>query len=36
MVEGSASGALEGLTGKGDFEAPMGSKATFELEYTLA
>ena len=31
VVPGSATGDLEGLTGTGTFEAPMGSKASFEL-----
>jgi Protein of unknown function (DUF3224) len=35
VVPGSASGDLQGLTGSGDFGAPHGPKATFELEYTF-
>jgi hypothetical protein len=35
VVPGSASGDLEGLTGTGEFGAPHGPKATFELEYTF-
>ena len=36
VVEGSGSGDLEGLTGAGTFEAPMGSTATFELDLTFS
>ena len=32
VVPGSGSGDLVGLTGTGNFEAPMGSKASFELD----
>ena len=35
VVDGSGTGALEGLTGSGSFEAPHGSTATFSLEYEL-
>lgn len=35
VVEDSATGDLEGLRGTGTFEAPIGPKATFELEYQL-
>jgi hypothetical protein len=35
VVPGSASGDLEGLTGTGSFEAPMGSSASFDLDFTL-
>jgi hypothetical protein len=33
VVPGSGSGDLQGLTGAGKFEAPMGSKASFELDF---
>ena len=32
VVPGSGTGDLEGLTGRGTFEAPMGSKASFQLD----
>jgi len=35
VVEGSGADGLEGLTGRGSFEAPMGSTASFTLEYEL-
>jgi Protein of unknown function (DUF3224) len=35
VVPGSASGDLEGLTGEGNFGAPHGPKASFEMEYHL-
>ena len=33
VVPGSATEELEGLSGSGSFAAPLGSRATFELEY---
>jgi hypothetical protein len=36
VIAGSATDGLEGLTGQGSFSAPMGSRATFELEYDFA
>jgi hypothetical protein len=33
VVPGTATGDLEGLTGEGNFGAPHGPKASFELEY---
>lgn len=36
VMPGSATDDLEGLTGQGSFEAPLGSRATFELEYDFA
>jgi hypothetical protein len=36
IVAGSGTGELEGLTGSGTFEAPMGSKATVTFDYELA
>jgi len=33
VVPGSATGELQGLSGQGSFGAPLGSRATFELEY---
>lgn len=35
VVPGTASGDLEGLTGEGNFGAPHGPKASFEIEYHL-
>ena len=35
IVEGSGTGELEGLTGSGTFEAPMGDQAKVEFEYEL-
>jgi Protein of unknown function (DUF3224) len=35
VVPDSATGQLQGLTGRGRIEAPMGSKATFTLDYDL-
>ncbi len=35
VVPGSATGELEGLTGKGTFGAPHGPTASFELDYKL-
>jgi hypothetical protein len=35
VVEGSGADGLEGLTGGGSFEAPMGSTASFTLDYQL-
>ena len=35
VVPGTGSGELAGLGGDGRFEAPMGSTASFELEYEL-
>jgi hypothetical protein len=35
VVEGSGSGALEGLRGRGSFGAPKGPTASFELEYEI-
>jgi hypothetical protein len=36
VVPGTARGALKGLTGKGGFGAPMGSKGEYTLTYELA
>jgi hypothetical protein len=36
IVSGTGTGDLTGLEGQGTFEAPHGSKATFEAEYRLA
>jgi hypothetical protein len=36
VVPGAGKGALKGLTGKGGFGAPMGSKGTYTLAYELA
>ena len=35
VVEGSGTDELEGLTGSGTFEAPMGNQATVKFEYEL-
>lgn len=35
IVDGAATGELEGITGTGTFEAPMGSRATFDLDLRL-
>ena len=35
VVAGSGTGELEGLQGTGRMEAPMGSTASYELDYTL-
>jgi hypothetical protein len=35
VVPGAGSAALEQLRGAGSFEAPLGSKASFQLEYEL-
>lgn len=35
VIERSGTGAFEGLTGSGSFEAPMGSTATFDLDLHL-
>jgi hypothetical protein len=35
VVTGSGTAGLEGLRGTGNFRAPHGSNATFELEYEL-
>lgn len=35
VVPGAGKGALKGLTGKGDFSAPMGSKGKYKLTYDL-
>jgi Protein of unknown function (DUF3224) len=35
IVEGSGTDGLEGLTGSGTFEAPMGNQATVTFEYQL-
>jgi hypothetical protein len=35
VVEGSGTGELEGLSGGGTFEAPMGSQAKVTFEYDL-
>ncbi len=35
VVPGTGSGDLEGLTGQGDFGAPQGPKASYELDYTF-
>jgi hypothetical protein len=36
VVSGSGTGAWSDLQGKGRFEAPMGPKATFSLDYAFA
>ena len=36
VVSGAAKGGLKGLTGKGGFGAPMGSKGKYTLTYELA
>lgn len=36
VLPGSATGGLAGLTATGHFEAPHGSKATFDLEYEFS
>lgn len=33
VVPGSATDGLQGLEGQGSFSAPLGNRATFELEY---
>jgi hypothetical protein len=35
VLGGSGTGELEGLSGSGQIEAPMGSKATYTLDYEL-
>ena len=35
VVRGTGKGGLKGLTGKGEFGAPMGSKGTYRLTYEL-
>jgi hypothetical protein len=35
VVDGSGTEELAGITGNGRFEAPMGSEATFSLDYDL-
>ena len=35
VVPGSGTDELEGLTGKGRMEAPMGSQATYTLDFAL-
>lgn len=35
VVAGSATGELDGLSGSGRIEAPMGSQATYTLDYEL-
>lgn len=35
VVPGAAKGGLNGLTGKGEFSAPMGSKGRYKLTYEL-
>jgi hypothetical protein len=35
VVPGAGKGDLKGLTGKGDFSAPMGSKGKYKLTYDL-
>lgn len=36
ILPGTATGELEGLVGEATFEAPHGSTASFELEYSFA
>jgi hypothetical protein len=36
VIPGSATDGLQGLSGQGSFSAPMGNRATFELEYDFA
>jgi hypothetical protein len=35
VVPGAAKGDLKGLTGKGEYSAPMGSKGKYKLTYEL-
>ena len=35
LVEGSGTGELDGLSGKGTFEAPIGNQAKVQFEYEL-
>ena len=35
VVDGAATGELEGIAGAGTFEAPMGSRATFTLDLRM-
>jgi hypothetical protein len=35
VVHGAAKGDLKGLTGKGEYSAPMGSKGKYKLTYEL-
>ncbi|HLQ15511.1 MAG TPA: DUF3224 domain-containing protein [Candidatus Eisenbacteria bacterium] len=35
VVPGASKGALKGLSGKGEFGAPMGSKGQYKLNYEL-
>lgn len=35
VLAGSGTGELAGLRGSGSFEAPLGSKASFQLEYSF-
>jgi hypothetical protein len=35
VVEGATKGGLKGLTGKGEYSAPMGSKGKYRLTYEL-
>jgi Protein of unknown function (DUF3224) len=35
VIPGAARGDLKGLTGKGEFSAPMGSKGKYKLTYEL-
>jgi hypothetical protein len=36
VIPGAAKGDLKGLTGKGTFSAPMGSKGKYTLTYEIA
>jgi hypothetical protein len=35
VVPGASKGDLKGLTGKGEYSAPMGSKGKYRLTYEL-
>jgi hypothetical protein len=35
VIDGSATGELNGVTGSGHFDAPMGGTPTFELELAV-
>jgi hypothetical protein len=35
VVDGSGTGDLDGLRGTAEFEAPLGSRASFDLDYEL-
>lgn len=35
VIQGSATGELDGLRGQGEFVAPLGPEASFELDYEI-